>query len=1383
MRRSPPMLCAARQLFVLLLVLGMAGVSGRSQAVPAGTGQQALKTRLKRELSFRLGRLPSGKAAEIPAAEMLQRAYQQKANLQCKTTSAFASSLSTSPELSPSSEESPWTPLGPAPLLSNASGTLGEQDYGPATGRVTAIAVDPNDSTGNTVYIGGANGGVWKSSNAAAADPAAVTWTALTDREATLATGAIAVHPRDSQVILVGTGEPNLALDSYYGLGILRSKDGGVYWSLISAADSGRSRFAGLGFSKIVFSTDQPSMVVAGASAFTFYPASSNSGQGLYYSGDYGVNWRTATVKDASLSTTQNSVTDVAYNSVAGKFFAAMAWHGIYSSSDGANWSRLPNQPGGSVLRAAACPPGGASTCPILRGEIAVRPGKNEMYVWYISGEPSLAEFADQGIWKTTDGGTTWTAISESGIENCGDFEGCGAFEQGWYSLELAAVPDGPETTDLYAGAANLYKCRVSPGNPACAASPFINLTHVYGCSPAGSLSHVHPNQHALSFQIANSGKAVMYFGNDGGAYRALDGYQLSSGTCGQTPNPFDNLNGTLGSLTALVSLSQHPTEAGTLLAGAQQNGTAATDVSHSGSQGTTWIAVNGGEGEYTAINPNNASQWFTANSGITIQSCSQGINCLAQDFQATVSGATLGGDVGAFATPYLLDPQASSRMVVGTCRVWRGNSDGSGFTALSYNFDTGSDTACSGAEDNLISSLATGGQPVSAGGSPVVYAGTMAGRIFASTNAAAGPEAWYDATPPETGYPISSLLLDGADSTGKTALASVMGFGVPHVWKTTDGGLSWTNVTGNLPDAPADSLLLDPDDHRLIYAGTDVGVFSAQIGGANVTWEQVGPSSAGNLLPNVPVTQLAMFKSGALKLLRAATYGRGAWELMLSSPGPDYAISLSNPVLTLFPNQEGSLTGELTALYGYSSPVTLSCEGTTLPDVCSEQTVTPRRGGASYTVTARHGSVRDFSFNILATGTDKDVIIHRAAASLHIVDFALEFAPGTKIPVSLTANNGSSTEPLDLEVQARGAFNGAVNLSCGELPSGAKCNFYPSATVAFTGAGSSTVTMTISTLPTTPQTKTLPITISALATGAPASKTQTVSLTVKNEPDFELQSTPEALSAHPGDTITTRLTLTAVNNYKGTVLVSCGTSTLAGTDCGLSSNTVYLTNVSTGDVTLTMKVPRTATAGSYTVKINTQDASGGPSHVKLLALVVLPDFVINLPQATVSVSQGGIATYTFQVSSLGGAFSGPITFALTGLPRNTTYSFTPTVVIPGSGNTTVTLKVMTSTVVAGISRRGRGAPLWPAMFLPVFGGLVFAGAGAGRRRRALTGIALAALFSLLLLPACGGGNGGGSPAIVPPNDTATPTGTYTLTVTATSGGVSHSTDLTLIVQ
>src|SRR5216684_4436051 len=156
-----------------------------------------------------------------------------------------------------------WVSIGPSPLPSDASG-IGLQDYGWVTGRATAVAMDPNDPSGNTVYAGGAYGGVWKSSNAGALSPTpvSVNWTALTDNQATLAIGAIAIQPQLSipdptkSVVLVGTGETNSSADSYYGLGILRSPDGGVSWDPIISWDVTKTHsFAGLGFSQIAFSS------------------------------------------------------------------------------------------------------------------------------------------------------------------------------------------------------------------------------------------------------------------------------------------------------------------------------------------------------------------------------------------------------------------------------------------------------------------------------------------------------------------------------------------------------------------------------------------------------------------------------------------------------------------------------------------------------------------------------------------------------------------------------------------------------------------------------------------------------------------------------------------------------------------------------------------------------------------------------------------------------------------------------------------------------------------------------------------------------------------------------------------------------------------------
>jgi len=266
----------------------------RSESKP--TGSEERERRALREQWFLRGR--SSRAQ--PGAALRYRAYLQKMRMRAARLAGLQKAESDS--LPPAAVV--WSPLGPAPLASDASGD-GECDYGWVSGRATAVAVDPADPTGNTVYIGGAYGGVWKSTNAGSASqsPANVIWQPLTDNQATLAVGAIAIQPGNSGVILVGTGEANSSADSYYGLGILRSPDAGTTWTLIPSDSTGTRSFAGMGFSKIAFSSNYPYPAVA-ATAGTpegiieglENPLTANLG--LYYSSDGGASWTFATVND-----------------------------------------------------------------------------------------------------------------------------------------------------------------------------------------------------------------------------------------------------------------------------------------------------------------------------------------------------------------------------------------------------------------------------------------------------------------------------------------------------------------------------------------------------------------------------------------------------------------------------------------------------------------------------------------------------------------------------------------------------------------------------------------------------------------------------------------------------------------------------------------------------------------------------------------------------------------------------------------------------------------------------------------------------------------------------------------------------------------------------
>jgi hypothetical protein len=344
--------------------------------------------------------------------------------------------------------------------------------------------------------------------------------------------------------------------------------------------------------------------------------------------------------------------------------------------------------------------------------------------------------------------------------------------------MSLAAVPSGG-VTDLYAGAVNEFKCRsLQSSSTTCSGGSWLNLTHVYGC-PA--IAHVHPDEHGIDFMIAG-GKAIIYFGNDGGVYRALDGFTgLTNGSCSSgSPNQFDSLNAGLGSMTQFVSFSQHPSNSAILLGGTQDNGSPSRNTSTSG---TNWINVNAGDGGYNEINPANTNEWFTANTDVTIQRCTVGTSCDFGTFLPVVFGGQVGGDAGPFYTPYILDPQsATSELLVGTCRVWRGPGTGNvAFTALSPNFDTGSAATCTGSEDNLVHALAAGGPTDASGFSKVIYATTdgtgpllgflAGGQVFGTTNA--GTQQMSNITSNlnnPNSYTISGVAIDTTDATGQTA-------------------------------------------------------------------------------------------------------------------------------------------------------------------------------------------------------------------------------------------------------------------------------------------------------------------------------------------------------------------------------------------------------------------------------------------------------------------------------------------------------------------------------------------------------------------------------------------------------------------------------------
>jgi hypothetical protein len=1213
-------------LFPLLLVsmLPIAQGQGAKKFPPVISVGDADADHLEQRAEWFLrGRIVPGKSN----AELRHRAYQTK--MRARSARAARAHV-----MQPNSQPLPslsggWSPLGPVPLASDGTGQ-GLQDYHQVSGRATGVAIDPADSSGNTVYIGGAQGGVWRSTNAATSIASNVTWTTVTDDQATLSIGSIAIQPGNSDpaksVVLAGTGEADSSADSYFGLGILRSTDGGNTWTLTSAANSisGTLSFSGLGATRIAFSTasGQTSTVVAAMAAsaegVTEGALTANTYRGLYTSNDAGQTWTyNALFSGASEAT---SATSVVYNAAAGLFFAALRYHGFYSSPDGLTWTRLAIQPGASgLLNLTACPQNYSLNCPIYRGEITVVPGRNEMYVWFISLDPNNNP-VDRGIWQTANAGTSWTQISDSGIAGCGDpdNEGCGV-QQGYYNLELQAVPNGASATDLYAGAINLYKCSINSSNSTCASTPFMNLTHVYGCNPLGALAHVHPDQHAVAYTITPSGSNLMYFANDGGIYRALDGYTgLATGSCSST-NQFDDLNQNLGSMTQFVSFSQHASDPNTLLGGTQDNGSPATATATTNSN---WGNVLSGDGGSSAID-SNTGNWFAStpdfppgSGNLNIQECSSGVNCNDSLFTGVVGSGNVGGDDGSFYFPYILDPQSVTSLLIGTCRVWRGSRSGGTFTALSLNFETFGTGTCAGSEVNVVRAVAAGG-PTDTNGSKVIYATTdglgpnapavpSGGHVWVTTNAAAvsgTTSTFLDVTGNGPGgsinpnqFPISAVAIDTSDSTGKTAYVSVMGFtgGPGHIWQTTNAGTSWIDFTGStantLPDSPVNAVAVDPSTH-VVYVGTDVGVFQSPTSAA--AWSEVGPTPgplAAGFLPNVAVTALALFNSGGQKLLRASTYGRGVWQFNLLAT-PDFQIAISNTPLTAFLGSLVTFNGMITAENGYNNSVALSCTAgsSSPPSPCTPNpaSFTPTSRGSAFSLAVGTSTIADYNFNIQGTGSDSNNTAHVAALTLHVVNLGLTIPS----PSTVIEPRGAISPPVSFQVTAQGSFNQSVTLSCGFTPSitGASCAFTPGAVVNPTSSSPVNMTATV-TVPVGTATSNYKVTLQAATEGTGA-LTTSFTMTVTINPDFVLSEPSPFPNVKVGSSATTgAIAIASQDGFKSTVSLSC-LSTFGANSCSISP-----TSVSTFPATATLIIHGTSfNAGSYQIAV--QGLSSSTTH------------------------------------------------------------------------------------------------------------------------------------------------------------------------------------------
>ncbi len=385
-----------------------------------------------------------------------------------------------------------WTSVGPANI----------------GGRVTALAAAPG---GATVFLGSANGGVWRS------DDFGVNWDCVTDRSPIISVGALALDPGDANVVWCGTGESNGSVDSYDGNGVWRSKDAGATWAYMGLKPTGR-------ISSIAIDPADPQIVYAGAMGRQF---STGPDRGLYRSADGGAHWtRVLFVSDST------GVCDVAVNPAHPETVFCATWErvrrntyrraygaecGIWRSVDrGLTWTRLTNGlPAGENVG---------------RIGIAIAPSRpSTIYAQVVSG--LAGGYTGLGMYRSDDGGATWTQRNT-------DSEFTGAFGGfGWYFGEVAVDPVDAE---------RVYALGVS----------FLRSDDG-GATWEDFTGAMHVDQHALWIDPAD--RDHLYVGNDGGFFWSTTG-------------PWFDQSLDLP-ITQFYDGEVDPTNAANVLGGAQDNG------------------------------------------------------------------------------------------------------------------------------------------------------------------------------------------------------------------------------------------------------------------------------------------------------------------------------------------------------------------------------------------------------------------------------------------------------------------------------------------------------------------------------------------------------------------------------------------------------------------------------------------------------------------------------------------------------------------------------------------------------------------------------------------------------------------------------------------
>jgi len=828
-----------------------------------------------------------------------------------------------------------WRNIGPFDG-SSIQNTLVNNDNIVDSGRPTTIVPHPTNSS--ILYVGFAGGGLWRATNATLTNSEDWNWQPLTDGlpgGGNQSVGAAALDPDDPNKVYLSLGDMmsgSAPMGTAHGRGFYISSDGGATW--VRGAAPGRCTRT-----KTVMAIGGGKVLVAG-------------NMGLFRSTDSGANFTRVTngpLADGAGDTTptSNNSNNLAPNQFASAWdilklndgtlvlsyqfcdggggyegtpgFGGYGGYGgggiAYSTDQGVTWTK------------ATLPTRGPSSDVFGYGRIAICASGNTLYGLFQDGSiPDSQDFPKSGssgqLLKSTDGGRTWEIITGTGLFNLSGDGG-----QTGYNHLIAVDPQNP---DLVFVGANVALWRSTNGG-----ASFSQFAH-WTSNGGASRQYIHADMHVgVWTPTTQTGNAkALYVATDGGL-SIVRNPGIATIPTSATPNPevIDHRRNR-GLATHLIynigcTNATEPATGGyqpvrdRVIAGFQDLGTLVrNNVARPGL--FRWTGV-GGDGFGCLIHPYDGnlmlgsvyycdirkstnggmSGWYSAVSGIGRNNSNSPFYSRLYLGMADPTGDTVYTFTNTYPCVSTDFAENWTRMVTTTASGWpSGISNSSPIRNMNV----------SPLKQGLVGVLVD----INDASVPVAQ---RRGTIILSRDNGQTWTATRSAFPNNRGY-LSSIGFDTKNenimyvascypSTWNTA-GQTMGETFNHVWKSIDGGLTFTPVDGTAENpngfpfgVMVHCVKVDPLDNQVVYAGTEIGLYYTQNGGQ--TWERFGTG-----LPMVNIYDIYIAPNGSF--MRVGTHGRGIWEMT--------GVSESAPVISVHPSP-------VTVAVGGQASFTVAATGT----------------------------------------------------------------------------------------------------------------------------------------------------------------------------------------------------------------------------------------------------------------------------------------------------------------------------------------------------------------------------------------------------------------------------------------------------------------------